>query len=45
MNKSLVMQVIVLTALMMMVGLMTNKKEDEKEVKPILVEPGEEKEN
>ncbi|MEQ8363580.1 MAG: cation:proton antiporter [Cyclobacteriaceae bacterium] len=45
MNKSLVMQVIVLTALMMMIGLMTNKKEDEKEVKPILVEPGEEKEN
>jgi Kef-type K+ transport system membrane component KefB len=45
MNKSLVMQVIVLTALMMMVGLITNKKEDEKEVKPILVEPGEEKEN
>jgi len=45
MNKSLVMQVIVLTALVMMVGLMTNKKEDEKEVKPILVEPGEEKEH
>ncbi|MFZ1807630.1 MAG: cation:proton antiporter [Cyclobacteriaceae bacterium] len=43
MNKSLVMQVIVLTALVMMVGLMTNKKEDEKEAKPILVEPGEEK--
>lgn len=45
MNKSLVMQVIVLTALMMMIGLMTNKKEDEKEAKPILVEPGEEKEH
>ncbi len=45
MNKSLVMQVIVLTALVMMVGLMTNKKKDEEEVKPILVEPGEQKEN
>lgn len=45
MNKSLVMQVIVLTALMMMIGLMTNKKEDEQEAKPILVEPGEEKEH
>jgi len=28
-----------------MVGMMTNKKEDQKEVKPILVKPGEEKEN
>jgi hypothetical protein len=45
MNKSLVMQVIVLTALVIMVGMMTNKKEDQKEVKPILVKPGEEKEN
>ncbi|MBZ0247457.1 MAG: cation:proton antiporter [Cyclobacteriaceae bacterium] len=45
MNKSLVMQVIVLTALVIMVGLMTNKKEDQKEAKPILVKPGEEKEN
>lgn len=45
MNKSLVMQVILLTALMMMIGLMTNGKSDEKEAKPILVEPGEEKVN
>lgn len=45
MNKSLVMQVIVLTALVLMAGLLTNKKEDEKEAKPILVKPGEEKVN
>jgi len=45
MNKSLVMQVIVLTALVMMIGLMTNSEEGEKEAKPIMVEPGEPKEN
>ncbi len=45
MNKSLVMQVIVLTALMMMVGLMTNKKDQQKETPPILVKPGEPKVN
>jgi len=45
MNKSLVMQVIVLTAVVLMAGLMTNKKEDEKEAKPIMVKPGEQKEN
>jgi hypothetical protein len=41
MNKSLVMQVIVLTALMMMIGLMITPKAEEKKPKPVILEPGE----